>query len=585
MIVTVDCDDLPQARFQCRNSNPFFPGIKPRPISSRNSKERRSSNSPSSPRRSTPPTAARQAPQAHSWSHRAEQVYSLVGAPAQDGPQAPAPASKVTIVAEEPAAFLQSLKEPIDLLYLNGWPIGTEGYQKRHLAVYEAARPHFHERTIILVADTARDHGGKAGLVLPKALDDGFQVLLWGRLTLLGRVAAEARGLVPRVGPPVPDEASLDDAIRMHQEGLGWEAEQLYRGILKQWPDHVVALHLLGVVRFQRADFETALRLIGRAIALDSGRSAFFNNYGAALQGLGRYVEAMVFFHRALQLQPDYVDALSNLGLAQASLGQEEAAIASLRRALELQPRHLDSVKRLAEILQRQGHDEQAVELYRKSIADKPHPALCLNLGNLLSMSGRTDLAVPEYEKAVESQPDLAEAWFNQGVAYQDQRIIPRARECFDRAVELRPERAFWRLRRSTVGPLIFRNNAEVESYREELSRTLESWLAAPRPRVDWNELLFADALPVFNLAYHGRNNRVMKEKIAALFAPYFAQVPPPTGSSLAGRRRLGVVVTQRHEGIFLRCMKVWGKGHRDAECGSAGPDRGDAGDRPTARR
>ena len=79
-----------------------------------------------------------------------------------------------------------------------------------------------------LSGDTARDHGGKGALVLPKAFEDGFPVLRWGRLALLARVSpSTARDVVPRMGPPLPADASLDDAVRLHREGAAWEAEQL----------------------------------------------------------------------------------------------------------------------------------------------------------------------------------------------------------------------------------------------------------------------------------------------------------------------------------------------------------------------
>ena len=157
---------------------------------------------------------------------------------------------------------------------------------------YRAARDRLHERSIVLIGETARDHGGKARLVLPLALDDGFQVLLWGNLTLLGRSPlATVRSLLPRVGPPVPSDALLDDAIGLHRDGFTWEAEQIYRHILWQWPDdHTSALHLLGVVLHQIGNDDEALRLIGRAIALDPSKGEFFNNFGPLL-AQGRHVE------------------------------------------------------------------------------------------------------------------------------------------------------------------------------------------------------------------------------------------------------------------------------------------------------
>jgi predicted O-linked N-acetylglucosamine transferase (SPINDLY family) len=465
--------------------------------------------------------------------------------------------NNLNVFTGDPINLLKQLDGAIDLLYLDGWPIGTPEYQERHADVYRAVRNRLNERSIVLVGNTSRDHGGKSRLVLPLAFEDGFHVLLWGSLTLLARASlATVRSLLPRVGPPVPADALLDDAIRLHRDGFTWEAEQIYRHILRQWPDHTSALHLLGVVLHQIGNDDEALRLIGRAIALDPAKSAFFNNYGATLLAKGCHVEAMACFYRALQLQPDYIDAESNLGLVLGKLGRDKAAMMCFQKVLQRQPHHVDTVKRLADLLLKQGKEGDVIELLRTSIAERPNAELCVNLGNLLVSSGRSDLAIAEYKRAIDVSAENAEAWFNQGVAYQDQRMLPEARSSFDRAVGLCPERPFWRLRRLTAGPVVFRNVEEIDAYRVELNNILDDWLADPPPRVSWNELAASDAIGYFNLAYHGCNNRVVKEKFAVLYQRYFQDLPEPTGSRMSQRKRIGFLVTQRHQGIFLRCMK-----------------------------
>jgi Flp pilus assembly protein TadD len=130
-------------------------------------------------------------------------------------------------------------------------------------------------------------------------------------------------------GPPTPDVATLADAIRLHREGRTWEAELIYRRIVRDEPRNSAALHLLGVARHQRGDHAAAVELIGKAIALDPAKGVYFNNFGAALLPLGRPVEALACFHRALAIRPDYADAQANLGLALERLGQLDAARAS----------------------------------------------------------------------------------------------------------------------------------------------------------------------------------------------------------------------------------------------------------------
>ena len=63
-------------------------------------------------------------------------------------------------------------------------------------------------------------------------------------------------------------------------------------------------------------------------------------------------------------------------------------------------------------------------------------------------------------------------------------------------------------------------------------------------------EIVGVGCEPPFDVAYHGRDERRLREKFAAVFRHCFPKSDPPRG---AGRPRIGVVVTRDHEGIFLR--------------------------------
>jgi protein O-GlcNAc transferase len=493
------------------------------------------------------------------WARCAERVYSLDGRRADEGPSRPAqsPDSNVTLVGGDPVAFLESFRETIDLLILDGWPVGSENYKQRHLDAYNAARPRFHDRTVILIGDTGRDYGGKAALVLPQSLQDGFQVLLWGGMTLLARVSpASVRDVVPRIGPPLPVDASFDDGVRMHREGLHWEAEHIYRAILRQWPEHVGVLHLLGVACHQRGDHLAGLNYIGKAIALAPEHAVYFNNYGAALHALGRHVEALTSFHRALQIRPEYPDAQANLGMAQEALGQDEAALASYRKAVEEQAGHREGLARQLALLEKLGRDTEAIALYEKAVVDRPCADFFANFGNLLVNTGRAEHAIVKYEKALELEPDFAQAHFNLASCHQLLCNTQKARESFQRAARMRPEKVFWQYREIAVCPAVFQSTQELDAYRGELCAALDALRASTPPATAWNDLLLSGLVPYFDSSYHGRNNRALKEKFAALYEHYFRNEPAPEGSGLKSRRRIGFLVTQRHEGVFVRCMR-----------------------------
>ena len=124
---------------------------------------------------------------------------------------------------------------------------------------------------------------------------------------------------------------------------------------------------------------------------------------------------------------------------------------------------------------QRRGDLEAAIELYLKSIAEYPTAEAHTHLGWTYSFQGRLDEAIAECKKAImldpgfgnpyhdigaylisqgkyqEAIPWLERAltsrryeayhypWFNLGRAYVAMELYRRARECFEKALEIEP--------------------------------------------------------------------------------------------------------------------------------------------------
>ena len=123
--------------------------------------------------------------------------------------------------------------------------------------------------------------------------------------------------------PAVPEqphamEMTLDNALayalRLQQEGRIKGAVQLYTRILEQAPNHVDALHFLGLAQFQLGDGEAAVDWIRRAIALKPDFAGAYNNLGNVLKCLHHFADAAQAYHRVIELEPDNADAYNNLG-------------------------------------------------------------------------------------------------------------------------------------------------------------------------------------------------------------------------------------------------------------------------------
>ena len=125
----------------------------------------------------------------------------------------------------------------------------------------------------------------------------------------------------------------------------------------------------------------------------------------------GEFDNAAEQYEQALEIDPQYVDAMTNLGVAYYNLGQLDKAIEQYNRAIEIAPDDADIRSNLA-----------AAHVQMHQSTGDPE---------------ELDSAVEQYEKAIGLNADLAEAHFGLGVIYALQGNNAQAIQAFERFLEL----------------------------------------------------------------------------------------------------------------------------------------------------
>lgn len=251
-------------------------------------------------------------------------------------------------------------------------------------------------------------------------------------------------------------------ALQHHRQRRMAEAEDLYRQVLAVDPNHVDALHMLGVLAYQAGRAEAAVDLIGRAIALNGTNPSFHNNMGEALRYLGRLDEAVAHLTKATELDPDAAEGHMNLGNGFKQQGQLERAIICYRRALELRPDYAEAHMNLGVALMEQDKSNEAAAHYRKALAANPNfPEALMNLAIVLQHRGDFAQAVAHYRRALELRPHYAVAHFNLGNALLERGNLGEALARYQHALALTAGAA------PPTGPL-----APIESVRQAVNRT-----------------------------------------------------------------------------------------------------------------
>ena len=136
-------------------------------------------------------------------------------------------------------------------------------------------------------------------------------------------------------------------------------------------------------------------------------------------------------------------ERLFQLGNAREEQGDSAGAIAAWRRALDLRPDYPEALNNLALTLHEQGDPRAAIATFEEALRRRPaFVAARFNLGNALQDVGALDEAIACFQQTLALQGDLAEAHLNLGSALQERGDRAAARASFEAALRLRPHDA-----------------------------------------------------------------------------------------------------------------------------------------------
>ena len=134
------------------------------------------------------------------------------------------------------------------------------------------------------------------------------------------------------------------------------------------------------VLRARGADPETAVQMLQRAVQLDPGFAdaygwlalAQLRTYNAALGGPETLRKAISNANQALSKDPNASIAIRALAHISHATGREVEGLLMARRALESNPDDLDAIAAAAESYFRTGLYDRAIPLYEKALAGEP---------------------------------------------------------------------------------------------------------------------------------------------------------------------------------------------------------------------
>ena len=176
----------------------------------------------------------------------------------------------------------------------------------------------------------------------------------------------------------------------------------LYQSAVTAYPKSAKMQHALGDALSERgriSEAETAYRN-----ALSVQKSALtYNNLGNLYAATARFKNATAAYQKAVEIEPDYIEAYMNKGLAAMQSGQITDAHSAFERAAVLNPTNAEIFYNLGVVREKLAQPAQATTAYARAIALRPNWAEAyFNLGKAHRDNGEKSAAIQAYTRFIE---------------------------------------------------------------------------------------------------------------------------------------------------------------------------------------
>jgi len=153
------------------------------------------------------------------------------------------------------------------------------------------------------------------------------------------------------------------------------------------------------------------------------------------------YDKAIECYDKAIEVDPNIVDAWIKKGNALYTKENYDEAIKCYDRASLINPNHFDSWYKKGISYKKKNNYEQAIKCYDRAIELRPTSSdAWYEKGLSLSFLKRYDEAIRCYDNAIEHNSRHAEAWYKKGYAFHNIGVEDEAQRSYNRAKEIDPD-------------------------------------------------------------------------------------------------------------------------------------------------
>ena len=169
---------------------------------------------------------------------------------------------------------------------------------------------------------------------------------------------------------------------------------------------------------WRTASYSEAVKAFDKAISKKTNFYQAHYGKGLALYDLGKYQEANKSFKQATNLDSNFYPAWYRQSQTLLNLKQYPQALEVIDRTIALKLENTALYALRGEALQNLERYEEAIASYDRAIAADNNPLILTRRGSISRILGKQDLALQDFNQAIEFDPRYAEGYINRALTY-----------------------------------------------------------------------------------------------------------------------------------------------------------------------
>jgi len=258
----------------------------------------------------------------------------------------------------------------------------------------------------------------EAALASLKSVELNYENLDWRQLAegdaqwLLGNTTAAEKAFRQAM-VAAPQQTGGYQRLAELLQDLG-RADDLNKHIdlcVKRFPKDPIFLKLFAAQAAANQNYDDAIPALAKAFAARPDAETA-DALGTCLQNINHFNEAVLYHHRAMEMDPSNAAYVVRFGLAMANTaGGSEAAMELFRMAINLNPHLFDAYAYLGREYQQVGRSDDASTVFQDGLARAPDNAV-LNYyyGQFLQTSGQAKNAIAAFDKTIAGEDEKAKS-------------------------------------------------------------------------------------------------------------------------------------------------------------------------------